>query len=137
MVDTVLQFEGDRQYFFRILRSSKNRFGSTSEIGIFEMQQCGLVEILNPSEILMSHSQQALSGLAIAAALNGMRPYMIETQALVSSAVYGTPQRSGTGFDFRRLNMLLAVLEKRAGFRLGAKDVFLNISGGLKWTTQQ
>ncbi|HEY9122723.1 MAG TPA: DNA repair protein RadA [Bacteroidales bacterium] len=132
MVDTVLQFEGDRQYFFRILRSSKNRFGSTSEIGIFEMQQSGLVEILNPSEILMSHSQQALSGLAIAAALNGMRPYMIETQALVSSAVYGTPQRSGTGFDFRRLNMLLAVLEKRAGFRLGAKDVFLNISGGIK-----
>jgi DNA repair protein RadA/Sms len=132
MVDTVLQFEGDRQYLYRILRATKNRFGSTSEIGIFEMQSSGLVEVLNPSEILITHSDEALSGIAIAATLNGIRPYMIETQALVSSAVYGTPQRSSTGFDLRRLNMLLAVLEKRAGFRLAAKDVFLNIAGGIK-----
>ena len=132
MVDTVLQFEGDRQYLYRILRATKNRFGSTSEIGIFEMQGKGLVEILNPSEILISHSDEALSGVSVAATINGIRPYLIETQALVSSAVYGTPQRSSTGFDLRRLNMLLAVLEKRAGFRLATKDVFLNIAGGIK-----
>lgn len=132
MVDAVLQFEGDRQYLYRILRSAKNRFGSTSEIGIFEMKGNGLVEVKNPSEILITHSDEQLSGIAIAATINGIRPYMIETQALVSSAVYGTPQRSSTGFDLRRLNMLLAVLEKRAGFRLSAKDVFLNIAGGIK-----
>jgi DNA repair protein RadA/Sms len=132
MVDAVLQFEGDRQYFYRILRSTKNRFGSTSEIGIFEMQGNGLVEVLNPSDILITHSDEQLSGIAIAATINGIRPYLIETQALVSSAVYGTPQRSSTGFDLRRLNMLLAVLEKRAGFKLATKDVFLNIAGGMK-----
>ena len=132
MVDTVLQFEGDRQYLYRILRATKNRFGSTSEIGIFEMQAAGLIEVLNPSEILITHSDEKLSGIAIAVTINGIRPYLIETQALVSSAVYGTPQRSATGFDFRRLNMLLAVLEKRAGFRLGAKDVFLNLAGGIR-----
>ena len=132
MVDTVLQFEGDKQYLYRILRSAKNRFGSTSEIGIFEMQGKGLIEVLNPSEILISHSDENLSGIAVASTINGNRPYLIETQALVSSAVYGTPQRSSTGFDLRRLNMLLAVLEKRAGFRLAAKDVFLNIAGGIK-----
>jgi DNA repair protein RadA/Sms len=132
MVDTVLQFEGDRQYLYRILRAVKNRFGSTSEIGIFEMQGNGLMEVLNPSEILITHSDEKLSGIAIAVTINGIRPYLIETQALVSSAVYGTPQRSATGFDFRRLNMLLAVLEKRAGFRLGVKDVFLNMAGGIK-----
>lgn len=132
MVDAVLQFEGDRQYLYRILRATKNRFGSTSEIGIFEMQGNGLIEVLNPSEILITHSDELLSGIAIAATINGIRPYLIETQALVSSAVYGTPQRSSTGFDLRRLNMLLAVLEKRAGFRLAAKDVFLNIAGGIK-----
>jgi DNA repair protein RadA/Sms len=132
MVDAVLQFEGDRQYLYRILRSTKNRFGSTSEIGIFEMQGSGLVEVNNPSEILISNNDEHLSGIAIASTINGVRPYLIETQALVSSAVYGTPQRSSTGFDLRRLNMLLAVLEKRAGFRLATKDVFLNIAGGIK-----
>lgn len=132
MVDTVLQFEGDRQYLYRILRATKNRFGSTSEIGIFEMQGVGLIEVLNPSEILITHSDEQLSGIAIAVTVNGIRPYLIETQALVSSAVYGTPQRSTTGFDIRRLNMLLAVLEKRAGFRLAIKDVFLNIAGGIR-----
>jgi DNA repair protein RadA/Sms len=132
MVDTVLQFEGDRQYLYRILRATKNRFGSTSEIGIFEMQASGLIEVLNPSEILITHSDEKLSGIAIAVTINGIRPYLIETQALVSSAVYGTPQRSATGFDFRRLNMLLAVLEKRAGFKLGVKDVFLNLAGGIR-----
>ncbi len=132
MVDTVLQFEGDRQYLYRILRATKNRFGSTSEIGIFEMQSEGLIEVKNPSEILISHSDEKLSGIAIAVTINGIRPYLIETQALVSSAVYGTPQRSSTGFDTRRLNMLLAVLEKRAGFRLAIKDVFLNMAGGIK-----
>lgn len=132
MVDTVLQFEGDRQYLFRILRTTKNRFGSTSEIGIFEMQGTGLVEVPNPSEIFLSHSQENLSGIAVAATINGNRPYLIELQSLVSSAVYGTPQRSSIGFDLRRLNMLLAVLEKRAGFRLAVKDVFLNVAGGLK-----
>jgi len=132
IVDVVLQFEGDQNYLYRILRSSKNRFGSTSEIGIFEMQNSGLVEVTNPSEILLSHRDEQLSGIAVAATIDGARPFLIETQALVSTAVYGTPQRSTTGFDQRRLNMLLAVLERRAGFRLANKDVFLNIAGGLK-----
>lgn len=131
MVDTVLQFEGDRNHVFRILRAHKNRFGSTHELGIYEMQGSGLREVSNPSEILISEKDEELSGNAIAATLEGMRPLMIEVQALVSSAVYGTPQRSATGFNAKRLNMLLAVLEKRAGFRLGAKDVFLNITGGI------
>jgi len=132
MVDTVLQFEGDRNYGYRILRSLKNRFGSTSELGIYEMNDNGLREVSNPSEILLSQRDEPVSGIAIAAMVEGMRPLLIETQALVSTAVYGTPQRSTTGFDVRRLNMLLAVLEKRSGFRLGHKDVFLNIAGGLK-----
>lgn len=132
MVDTVLQFEGDRNYGYRILRSLKNRFGSTSELGIYEMNDTGLREVSNPSEILLSQRDENVSGIAIAAMIEGMRPMLIETQALVSSAVYGTPQRSATGFDVRRLNMLLAVLEKRSGFRLGHKDVFLNIAGGIK-----
>jgi DNA repair protein RadA/Sms len=132
MVDVVLQFEGDHNYLYRLLRSNKNRFGSTSEIGIFEMQNTGLKEVLNPSELLLSHFDENLSGTAVAATIDGVRPFLIEVQALASSAVYGTPQRSSTGFDLRRLNMLLAVLEKRAGFKLGAKDVFLNIAGGLK-----
>ncbi len=132
MVDTVLQFEGDRNYGYRILRSLKNRFGSTSELGIYEMNDAGLREVSNPSEILLSQRDEAVSGIAIAAMMEGQRPMLIETQALVSSAVYGTPQRSTTGFDARRLNMLLAVLEKRSGFRLGHKDVFLNIAGGIK-----
>ena len=131
MVDTVLQFEGDRNHVFRILRAHKNRFGSTNELGIYEMQGSGLREVSNPSEILISKKDKELSGNAIAATLEGMRPLMIEVQALVSTAVYGTPQRSATGFNAKRLNMLLAVLEKRAGFRLGAKDVFLNITGGI------
>lgn len=131
MVDTVLQFEGDRNHIFRILRASKNRFGSTNELGIYEMQGTGLREVSNPSEILISKKDEDLSGNAIAATLEGIRPLMIEVQALVSTAVYGTPQRSATGFNAKRLNMLLAVLEKRAGFRLGAKDVFLNITGGI------
>jgi DNA repair protein RadA/Sms len=132
IVDVVLYFEGDNNYVYRILRSVKNRFGSTSELGIFEMVETGLREITNPSEMFINQHQEALSGVAIAATVDGIRPFLIETQALVSSAVYGTPQRSSTGFDSRRLNMLLAVLEKRAGFRLGVKDVFLNITGGLK-----
>ena len=132
MVDTVLQFEGDRNYTYRILRALKNRFGSTAELGIYEMQHNGLREVSNPSEILISHKSEDLSGTTIAATLEGMRPLLIEIQALVSTAVYGTPQRSTTGFNAKRLNMLLAVLEKRAGFRLGAKDVFLNITGGIK-----
>lgn len=132
MVDTVLQFEGDRHHVYRILRSMKNRFGSTSEIGIYEMQGGGLREVTNPSEILISQREESLSGITIAATIEGGRPLLIETQALVSSAVYGTPQRSATGFDLRRLSMLLAVLEKRCGFLLGAKDVFLNIAGGIK-----
>jgi len=132
IVDVVLQFEGDSQHIYRILRSAKNRFGSTSELGIFEMTGVGLREVSNPSEILITHHQEPLSGVAIAASVDGTRPFLIEIQSLVSSAVYGTPQRSATGFDIRRLNMLLAVLEKRAGFRLAAKDVFLNIAGGLK-----
>lgn len=131
MVDTVLQFEGDRNHVYRILRAHKNRFGSTSEIGIFEMQSAGLREVNNPSEILLSHSEETLSGTAIASTLEGIRPLLIEIQALVSTAVYGTPQRSTTGYPVKRLNMILAVLEKRAGFRLGAKDVFLNITGGI------
>ena len=131
MVDTVLQFEGDRNHVFRILRANKNRFGSTNELGIYEMQGSGLREVSNPSEILISEKDEELSGNAVAATLEGLRPLMIEVQALVSTAVYGTPQRSATGFNAKRLNMLLAVLEKRAGFRLGAKDVFLNITGGI------
>jgi DNA repair protein RadA/Sms len=132
MVDVVLQFEGDRHYMYRILRSVKNRFGSTSEIGIFEMLGSGLREVTNPSEMLLAHQDDDMSGIAIAAAIEGLRPFLIEVQALASTAAYGTPQRSSTGFDLRRLNMLLAVLEKRAGFKLAAKDVFLNIAGGLK-----
>ncbi|MDR2385256.1 MAG: DNA repair protein RadA [Tannerella sp.] len=132
IVDTVLQFEGDQHYMYRILRSIKNRFGSTSEIGIYEMRQNGLREVSNPSELLLTDNHQSLSGVAIAAAIEGMRPFLIETQSLVSSAVYGMPQRSATGFDIRRMNMLLAVLEKRAGFKLVQKDVFLNIAGGLR-----
>jgi DNA repair protein RadA/Sms len=131
MVDTVLQFEGDRNHVYRILRSLKNRFGSTAEIGIYEMLGNGLREVSNPSEILISHKDEELSGTAIASTLEGMRPLMIEIQSLVSTAVYGTPQRSTTGYNAKRLNMILAVLEKRAGFRLGAKDVFLNITGGI------
>lgn len=131
MVDTVLQFEGDRNHVYRILRSQKNRFGSTNELGIYEMQGNGLREVHNPSEILISKNKEDLSGTTIASTIEGMRPLMIEIQALVSSAVYGTPQRSTTGFNAKRLNMLLAVLEKRAGFKLGAKDVFLNVTGGI------
>jgi DNA repair protein RadA/Sms len=131
MVDTVLQFEGDRNHVFRILRAHKNRFGSTHEMGIYEMLSTGLREVTNPSELLISKKDEALSGNAIAVTLEGVRPLLIEVQALVSTAVYGTPQRSATGFNAKRLNMLLAVLEKRAGFRLGAKDVFLNITGGI------
>ncbi len=131
MVDVVLQFEGDRNHSYRILRSQKNRFGSTAELGIYEMLATGLREVTNPSEILISEKDSDLSGTAIAATLEGMRPLMIEVQALVSTAVYGTPQRSSTGYNLKRLNMILAVLEKRAGFRLGAKDVFLNITGGI------
>ena len=131
MVDTVLQFEGDRNYVYRILRALKNRFGSTAELGIYEMQGGGLREVSNPSEVLISNNDSGLSGTAIAATVEGMRPLLIEIQALVSSAVYGTPQRSATGYNAKRLNMLLAVLEKRAGFKLGAKDVFLNITGGI------
>ena len=132
IVDTVLQFEGDQHYMYRILRGIKNRFGSTAELGIYEMRQSGLREVSNPSELLLTQNHEGLSGVAIAAAIEGIRPFLIETQALVSSAVYGTPQRSATGFDLRRMNMLLAVLEKRAGFKLIQKDVFLNIAGGLR-----
>ncbi len=135
IVDTVIQFEGDRQYLYRILRAIKNRFGSTSEIGIYEMVQRGLREVKNPSEMLLSDNRDSeMSGIAIGVTIDGARPFLVEVQALVSSAAYGTPQRSVTGFDQRRLNMLLAVLEKRARFRLGQKDVFLNIAGGLKVT---
>lgn len=132
IVDTVLQFEGDRNYTYRILRTTKNRFGSTSEIGIYEMVGEGLRMVTNPSEILLTQREDDLSGIAIASMMEGMRPFLIETQALVTPAFYGTPQRSATGFDVRRMNMLLAVLEKRAGFRFGTKDVFLNIAGGLR-----
>ena len=132
MVDAVLQFEGDRNHVYRLLRAIKNRFGSTNELGIYEMLGAGLRPVENPSEILISNSNQNLSGIAIASTIEGMRPLLVEVQALVSSAAYGTPQRSSTGFDSKRLNMLLAVLEKRCGFKLGAKDVFLNIAGGIK-----
>jgi DNA repair protein RadA/Sms len=132
IVDVVLYFEGDNNYVYRILRAVKNRFGSTAELGIFEMVESGLREVDNPSEMFINHHEEALSGISIAATIDGLRPFLIETQALVSSAVYGTPQRSSTGYDIRRLNMLLAVLEKRAGFRLAVKDVFLNIAGGIK-----
>ncbi len=132
IVDAVLQFEGDRHYMYRILRSVKNRFGSTAELGIYEMRQDGLREVSNPSELLLTSSHEELSGVAIAVTIEGIRPFLIETQALVSTAAYGTPQRSATGFDLRRMNMLLAVLEKRVGFKLGQKDVFLNIAGGLR-----
>jgi DNA repair protein RadA/Sms len=134
IVDTVLQFEGDQHYMYRVLRSIKNRFGSTSELGIYEMQQNGLRQVSNPSELLLSEAHEGLSGVAIASAIEGVRPFLIETQALVSTAAYGNPQHSATGFDIRRLNMLLAVLEKRVGFKLGQKDVFLNIAGGLRVT---
>lgn len=132
IVDTVLQFEGDQHYMYRILRATKNRFGSTSELGIYEMLGTGLRQVSNPSELLLSGCQQGLSGVTIAAAIEGMRPFLIETQSLVSTSAYATPMRSTTGFDGRRLNMLLAVLEKKVGFKLGQKDVFLNIAGGLR-----
>lgn len=132
IVDTVINFEGDHNHIYRILRATKNRFGSTAELGIFEMHDSGLREVSNPSEMLISHSSEKLSGTAVAANIEGLRPFLIEVQALVSTAAYGTPQRSSTGFDLRRLSMLLAVLEKRAGFRLATKDVFLNIAGGIK-----
>jgi DNA repair protein RadA/Sms len=132
IVDTVLQFEGDRNYNYRILRTSKNRFGSTSELGIYEMQQKGLRQVSNPSELLLSQREEWLSGITIAATIEGLRPMLIETQALVTQAVFGTPQRSSTGFDVRRLHMLLAVLDKRLGFHFGTKDVFLNIAGGIR-----
>jgi DNA repair protein RadA/Sms len=132
IVDTVLQFEGDQHYMYRILRSIKNRFGSTAEMGIYEMRRDGLRQVSNPSELLLSQDHEGMSGVAIASAIEGIRPFLIETQALVSSAVYGNPQRSATGFDTRRMNMLLAVLEKRVGFKLAQKDVFLNIAGGLR-----
>lgn len=135
IVDTVIQFEGDQHYMYRILRSIKNRFGSTSELGIYEMQQTGLRQVNNPSELLLTPDrEEGLSGIAISSAIEGVRPFLVETQALVSSAAYGTPQRSATGFDQRRLNMLLAVLEKRVGFKLMQKDVFINIAGGLRVT---
>lgn len=132
MVDVVLQFEGDRNHIFRILRAHKNRFGSTSEIGIYEMKSFGLEEVINPSALLLSDSELQLSGTAITCIMEGLRPLLVEVQALVSTAVYGTPQRAANGFDVRRLNMLLAVLEKRCGFHLGTKDVFLNVTGGMK-----
>lgn len=132
IVDAVLQFEGDQHYMYRILRSIKNRFGSTAELGIYEMRQTGLRPVNNPSELLLTEDHEGMSGVAISSAIEGVRPFLIETQALVSTAAYGTPQRSATGFDLRRLNMLLAVLEKRVGFKLAQKDVFLNIAGGLK-----
>lgn len=134
IVDTVIQFEGDQHYVYRILRSIKNRFGSTSELGIYEMRQDGLRQVSNPSELLLTEDHEGLSGVAISSTIEGVRPFLVETQALVSSAAYGTPQRSATGFDQRRLNMLLAVLEKRVGFKLMQKDVFLNIAGGLRVT---
>ena len=134
IVDTVLQFEGDQHYMYRILRSIKNRFGSTSELGIYEMKNDGLRQVSNPSELLLTDDREGLSGIAISCAIEGVRPFMIETQALVSTAAYGTAQRSTTGYESRRLNMLLAVLEKRVGFKLATKDVFLNIAGGLRVT---
>ncbi len=134
IVDVVLQFEGDHNHLYRVLRASKNRFGSTSDLGLYEMNESGLAEVKNPSEILISRHEDDMSGIAISAMVDGHRPFLIEMQALVSTAAYGTPQRSSTGFDLRRLSMLLAVLEKRAGFRLSAKDVFLNVAGGLRVT---
>ena len=134
IVDTVIQFEGDQHYMYRILRSMKNRFGSTSELGIYEMQPSGLRQVSNPSELLLTQDHEGLSGIAISTAIEGVRPFLLETQALVSTAAYGTPQRQATGFDQRRLNMLLAVLEKRVGFKLIQKDVFINIAGGLRVT---
>lgn len=134
IVDTVIQFEGNQHYMYRILRSIKNRFGSTSELGIYEMQQTGLRQVSNPSELLLNQDHEGLSGIAISSAIEGVRPFLVETQALVSSAAYGTPQRTATGFDQKRLNMLLAVLEKRVGFKLAQKDVFINIAGGLRVT---
>ncbi|MCI6160314.1 MAG: DNA repair protein RadA [Prevotellaceae bacterium] len=134
IVDTVIQFEGDQHHVYRILRSIKNRFGSTSELGIYEMQQNGLRQVGNPSELLLTQDHEGLSGIAISSAIEGVRPFLVETQALVSTAAYGTPQRTATGFDQRRLNMLLAVLEKRVGFKLTQKDVFINIAGGLRVT---
>lgn len=134
IVDTVIQFEGDQHHVYRILRSIKNRFGSTSELGIYEMRPTGLRQVSNPSELLLTRDHEGLSGVAISSAIEGVRPFLVETQALVSSAAYGTPQRSATGFDQRRLNMLLAVLEKRVGFKLAQKDVFVNIAGGLRVT---
>ena len=134
IVDTVIQFEGDQHYMYRILRSIKNRFGSTAELGIYEMLQNGLRQVSNPSELLLTQDREGLSGIAITSAIEGIRPFLVETQALVSTAAYGTPQRSATGFDQRRLNMLLAVLEKRVGFKLAQKDVFVNIAGGLRVT---
>ena len=134
IVDTVIQFEGDQHNMYRILRSIKNRFGSTSELGIYEMQQNGLRQVSNPSELLLTQDRDGLSGIAISSAIEGVRPFLVETQALVSTAAYGTPQRTATGFDQRRLNMLLAVLEKRVGFKLIQKDVFINIAGGLRVT---
>lgn len=134
IVDTVIQFEGDQHYMYRILRSIKNRFGSTSELGIYEMKQTGLRQVSNPSELLLNQDHEGLSGIAISSAIEGVRPFLVETQALVSSAAYGTPQRTATGFDQKRLNMLLAVLEKRVGFKLAQKDVFINIAGGLRVT---
>ena len=134
IVDAVIQFEGDQHYMYRILRSMKNRFGSTAELGIYEMQQNGLRQVSNPSELLLTQDHDGLSGIAISSAIEGVRPFLVETQALVSTAAYGTPQRSATGFDQRRLNMLLAVLEKRVGFKLMQKDVFINIAGGLRVT---
>ncbi len=132
IVDTVLQFEGDKHYMYRILRSIKNRFGSTAELGIYEMRQSGLRQVSNPSELLLTDDHEGMSGISVACTVEGVRPFLIETQALVSTAAYGTPQRSATGFDIRRMNMLLAVLEKRVGFKLAQKDVFLNIAGGLR-----
>lgn len=134
IVDVVLQFEGDGAYMYRVLRSIKNRFGTTSELAIFEMRSNGLREVANPSELLLTHREEPLSGIAVAATIDGVRPLLVEVQALVGNAVYGTPQRSTTGYDAKRLNMLLAVLEKRAGLKLGAKDVFINVAGGLKLT---
>jgi DNA repair protein RadA/Sms len=134
IVDTVLLFEGDQHYMYRILRATKNRFGATDELGIFEMQHDGLKEVPNPSEVLISRKDEGLSGITTAATIDGARPFLIEVQALVSTAAYGTPQRISTGYDVRRLNMLLAVLERRAGFKIATRDVFLNLAGGIRVT---
>jgi DNA repair protein RadA/Sms len=134
IVDTVLLFEGDQHYLYRILRATKNRFGATAELGIFEMQHNGLKEVVNPSEVLINQNNEGLSGITTAATIDGIRPFLIEVQALVSTAAYGMPQRISTGYDVRRLNMLLAVLERKAGFKLATRDVFLNLAGGLRVT---